>query len=635
MRPKGDAGVDDRHEFSASEPTAPPPGLIGARSEAFLGLVLEHMAEGVMTLDALGRITYVNHVARERYPFLRPGLSVKELARAQALYAADGRIRVPLAATPMARVMRGETINEAEYVVRDGSGQALPFRVSGGPFLEGGRVMGGVLVFADLAEQKRSEQAARASDTWLRGLAANVPATIVVSDRAHRVLYVNRRPTGCDPDGVLGQDMGEFVGLEDRAAFLGALDEVLRAGQPRRVEVRGVGGPTETRWYGISIGPIHEEGRVVALVSVILDDTEKHAAEERYRAQEAVLAEAEENVAMGSWSFDFTTGKTHWSRGMYRMLGEDPGSPPLGLEQYVAMFDPAWRDRQLAEVERVLAAPRPFVHEHHMIRRDGAARVFRVSGRPVPAAGQPPRRMTGVVQDITEQHQAERAKSEFVAIVSHELRTPLTTIRAPLLMLQCGMLDPRDPAGRAIVDIAVESVERMTRLVNDIFDYDRLETGRLTVRREPVDVAEVAARAVDAMRGEAERGGIRLTLAAEPVQVAVDRDRVVQVLTNLLDNALKFSAPGEAVRVAVVPREGGALVTVSDEGPGIAAEHLEAIFERFHQVDNAPTRHMRGTGLGLAIARHIVQLHGGRIWAASEPGAGSTFSFTLPGASSP
>jgi signal transduction histidine kinase len=181
-----------------------------------------------------------------------------------------------------------------------------------------------------------------------------------------------------------------------------------------------------------------------------------------------------------------------------------------------------------------------------------------------------------------------------------------------------------------MVGLAVANTDRLVRLVNDILDIERMDSGHLPLQRAPVAVDELAHTSVQALQATATQAGVRLRTEAEPLEVCADADRIVQTLVNLLGNAIKFSPRGSEVTIRASRREGCALFCVEDHGRGIPAEQLEAIFERFNQVDISDAREKGGSGLGLAIARGIVESHGGHLWAESAPGQGSTFCFTLP-----
>jgi len=241
--------------------------------------------------------------------------------------------------------------------------------------------------------------------------------------------------------------------------------------------------------------------------------------------------------------------------------------------------------------------------------------------------------ITGAVvmfRDVTERRAVERMKDEFVSVVSHELRTPLTSLRGSLGLLQGGLLGEAAPKAQRMVHIAVESTDRLIRLVNDILDVERIAAGKLALHSEAWPAANLVDRAVAEMRGLATQVGVQVEVGAVVGTVEADADRIVQTLANLLSNAIKFSPGQGTVRITTVEDGGEVLFGVSDEGAGIPPDQHEAVFGRFAQLDASDTRAKQGSGLGLAICRGIIAQHGGRIWVESEPGTGATFYFTLP-----
>ena len=240
-----------------------------------------------------------------------------------------------------------------------------------------------------------------------------------------------------------------------------------------------------------------------------------------------------------------------------------------------------------------------------------------------------------VFRDVTERREVDRMKDEFLSIVSHELRTPLTSIRGSLGMLSSGAFDGLPAPALRMLNIATRSSDRLIRLINDILDIERIRSGKLPMALEPVEVSLLVETAVREMNGLAASAQVRLAVLACPGQVLADADRVVQTLTNIVGNAVKFSPAGSTVTVETRCRERPATGRGDPPGPSTRVEGcptamLEAIFEPFEQVDSSDSRAQGGTGLGLAISRGIVERHGGRIWAESEQGRGTTVSFTLP-----
>lgn len=265
---------------------------------------------------------------------------------------------------------------------------------------------------------------------------------------------------------------------------------------------------------------------------------------------------------------------------------------------------------------------------------DGAAArgSLRGSGLEVPRG-----RAVGVVvafTDISERNALDRMKDEFISTVSHELRTPLTSLRAALGLVAGGALTARPDKARQMMDIAVGNTDRLVKLVNDILDLERIGSGKAELQLARFSVNELMHRATQLLQASAAKVNIYFTIDADDVHVWADPDRVLQTLTNLISNAIKFSpqdsTPSEIKLTAQYLNPEEAVLEVQDHGRGIPQEKLQQIFERFKQVDASDSRAKGGTGLGLAICRSIVQQHGGQIWATSTMGEGSTFHFTLP-----
>ena len=232
--------------------------------------------------------------------------------------------------------------------------------------------------------------------------------------------------------------------------------------------------------------------------------------------------------------------------------------------------------------------------------------------------------------DLTRLKQFERARQEFVANVSHELRTPLSHIKGYVETLLSGAKNDPATATRFLQTIA-RNADRLQLLIEDLLTISELESGRVLLNLQTVPLRAVAEKICDDFRARALARGVTLTNKASDIAVRADEGRVEQVLSNLVDNGIKYGREGGRVTINARPlAEDQIEVTVQDDGPGLPPEALERVFERFYRVDKARSREQGGTGLGLAIVKHIVQSHGGRVWATSEPGRGATFCFTLP-----
>jgi two-component system phosphate regulon sensor histidine kinase PhoR len=251
-----------------------------------------------------------------------------------------------------------------------------------------------------------------------------------------------------------------------------------------------------------------------------------------------------------------------------------------------------------------------------------------------------------VIRDLTQLSMLERSRRDLVANVSHELRTPLASLK---LLVETVQSEPPPDVARRMLGQMSHEIDAVTQLVDELHELAQIESGRVTLKLAPLDIGEVIVRALERIRPQADRKGLRVQaeMGAGLAPVLVDADRIGQVLLNLLHNAVKFTSASGSVHVRVCPvnvEEAGrprglpadhpvglwVQVSVSDTGIGIPSQDLPRIFERFYKVDRARTRNAGGTGLGLAIAKHLIEGHGGRLWADSVEGRGSTFSFTLP-----
>jgi two-component system phosphate regulon sensor histidine kinase PhoR len=259
-------------------------------------------------------------------------------------------------------------------------------------------------------------------------------------------------------------------------------------------------------------------------------------------------------------------------------------------------------------------------------------RILEASAQPFSGGGE--RLGLVVLRDVTDLRRLERMRREFVANVSHELRTPLASIRAVVETLEAGAVNDPAVAGDFLRRIIGE-VDHLVGLVDELLDLARLETGRAVLEAESCEPVALLTRAVERLRPQVERTGLTLhvEVPSDLPPVRVDRGRIEQVLINLVHNAVKFTPEGGDIVVSAELADQMVQVSVRDTGVGIAAEELPRIFERFYKSDAA--RRSPGSGLGLAIAKHIVQAHGGTIWAESTPGAGATVSFTVPLAAPP
>jgi two-component system, OmpR family, phosphate regulon sensor histidine kinase PhoR len=252
-------------------------------------------------------------------------------------------------------------------------------------------------------------------------------------------------------------------------------------------------------------------------------------------------------------------------------------------------------------------------------------RIFEINAAPMPGGG-----AVVVLHDVTSVEAAEKSRRDFIANVSHELRTPLTSISGYLETL-LEEPPPRPETTREFLSIILKNSNRMNRLTEDLLELASVESPDYKLSPQPIRASTLVEDAIESLAGMVVDSGVTLESGGAPADiVCADPDAMTQVLGNLIENAMKYGKSGGRIRVYAQAFDDQVEFVVQDFGPGIAYEHLNRIFERFYRVDKARSRDSGGTGLGLAIVKHIIQAHGGRIWAESELGAGAAFHFTLP-----
>jgi PAS domain S-box-containing protein len=369
------------------------------------------------------------------------------------------------------------------------------------------------------------------------------------------------------------------------------------------------------------------ETAAMSLGQMLAQNQERGQADELKRQQEVLL----DSVAEGVCGIDRQGRVTFANSAAARLLGAPPDTL-TGQPMHELLHGSAPPDRQCGrdcELRIVVTQASSTSGEENLFRADGSSFPAEYALTPIRGRG----RFSGSVlsfRDISQRYALDRLKDEFISTVSHELRTPLTSIRGALGLLTSGILGDVNEKASNLLRIALTNSDRLVRLINDILDLERIQSGREPLAFRPVQLADIVKQAIDDMQPMADAAGVKLIHDATRAEVTADPDRMLQVITNLLSNAVKFSPPNSTVSVMLRPGVTGVILSVIDHGRGIPADKLETIFGRFQQVDASDSRQKGGTGLGLAICRTIVMQHSGRIWAERNPVRGSTFRIFLP-----
>ncbi len=369
-------------------------------------------------------------------------------------------------------------------------------------------------------------------------------------------------------------------------------------------------------------------------VGIVRDITQRKAAEAELKGISLRLALALESAQMGIWDWDIENNVLLWDERMYVLYGVEAHEFEGAYSAWLAGVHPLDQGRCDNAIQAALQGEKPYDIEFRVRWPDGTVRWIKANGLVLRNAGGQPVRMVGINFDITERKKLDSMKNEFISTVSHELRTPLTSIRGALGLVVGKHASALPDKARQLLDTANRNSERLTLLINDILDLEKIESGQLGFDLRALDLAALARQALVANEGYGQQHGVSLRLVQAPVCAMVQADelRLLQVFANLISNAVKYSPQGATVDLVLAPgqRPDTVRVRVQDHGPGIPAEFRSRMFQRFAQADSSDTRRRGGTGLGLSITKAIVERHGGSIGFSTVEHMGTEFYFELP-----
>ncbi|MFH1790850.1 MAG: PAS domain-containing sensor histidine kinase [Candidatus Omnitrophota bacterium] len=348
---------------------------------------------------------------------------------------------------------------------------------------------------------------------------------------------------------------------------------------------------------------------------------------------------AEEAAGIGIWDWNIRTGSIHFSERIAHIFGFKKGEFGGTYKDFMNRVHPEDRQRVIDELNDCVKGSQGCDTEHRIVWPNGTVRwvsekgkIFQnyKDGKPV--------RMLAVVQDITKQKQdaeeikeAAEIRSKFATIASHEIRNPLATLKDSVDLILSGTLGDLNESQNRMLDTAMKSINRMINLTTDILDFQKLITGKMQFNMKENSVNETIEEIYRTEHFLVEQRGLYFTLnlADNLPRVRFDKDKIIQVLVNLVNNALKFTEEG-GITITTEKDDNIIRVTIRDTGPGIGEEDMPKLFQTFEQFGGGPVKKEKGTGLGLSICKEIIQGHGGKIWAESKPGEGSSFIFVLP-----
>jgi PAS domain S-box-containing protein len=491
----------------------------------------------------------------------------------------------------------------------------------------------------ELSEAAQAVEALRKERDFVAAVFDTVSTLLLVLDRQGRIVRFNRaceRATGYSFAEVEGRQLWDLLLTpEEHAPVRAVFEQLCRGESPNEHQNLWVAKDGTHRLIAWSNSVLLDDaGRPEYILGAGIDMTERQRAEQAQREAETRFRTLVEQLPAITYvaALDQSSSTLYTSPQIEAMLGFSQAEWMADHQLWLKQIHPGDRERVLAELEQSQASGQPVPSEYRVLTRDGEVKWFRDQAVIVKGDDGQPLFLQGFMFDITDRKHIDRMKNEFVSMVSHELRTPLTSIRGALGLIAGGVAGEVAPHVRTMVDIAYKNSERLGRLIDDILDIEKIESGKMVFDLKPIELGPLVEHMIEANRayGKQFQVGFALESHIEGVEVCADADRLAQALTNLLSNAVKFSPPDETVVISVAPHPIGVRIAVIDRGFGIPDEFRDRIFQKFAQADSSTTRQRGGSGLGLSITKAIVEKLGGQISFESTLGAGTSFFLDLP-----
>ncbi|GAB2699494.1 hypothetical protein GCM10027037_25090 [Mucilaginibacter koreensis] len=609
-----------------------------ANSEARLQGILDTMAEGVGLFDANGKVFYLNHIGQRML-----NLQLTELT--QRAYndekwqnlRLDGSL-LPFEEHPIYTTLKtGKPVFDQEIGVLAPGKEVNYLSINTAPLFDSdGILKGGVGTFMDVTERRKLTNQLVESENQLRGLFEQAPLGMALLRGPEHI-------TELANDNILriwGRSREEMIGrphAEARPELQGQpiiqwLKEVYHTGTVRNngeiaIRLYHHGGLRDA-YINSVYQPIKNAEGVITGVLIILEDVTEavHRKQEIERAQQ-MFSLAVQSAELGTWYIDTKTRKFVPSVRLKELFGYYPDEEML-YEAAVNQVAEEYRSKVVAAVEAAITQNSGYDLEYPILGyHDQQLRWVKATGRLYPATDDQAAFFAGTVIDITDRKELEQRKDDFISIASHELKTPITSLKAALQLMGRLKNNPSPTMLPKMIDQANRSMDKITTLIDDLLNATRMNEGQMKLNKTKFTIYEMLNGCCHHIRvgGKHEL----IVQGDQDLRIYADEHRIDQVVVNFVNNAVKYAPNSREIYLIAERVNGQARIAVKDTGPGIAAEKLPYLFDRYYRVDHSGAQYS-GLGLGLYISAEIIKRHGGEIGVDSEVGKGSTFWFTLP-----
>ncbi|WP_207423044.1 PAS domain S-box protein [Desertivirga brevis] len=610
-------------------------------NEQQLQRVFDHMAEGVGITDTTGKIIYSNPMAHQilstdsaRFPERRS--NSPEWYNVHL----DGRPMADDEHPTMVAMATGKPVFNFEFAIERPGSSRMYLTMNAAPITDAeGNVTGSVGMFTDITERKQTEVALQATKDALEkqkqlyeAITSGTPDLMYVLDLDYKFIYANKallNMWGKTWETAVGKGLREN-GYEEWHAKMHEreIDQVRITKKPIRGEVSFPHATLGRRIYDYILTPLFDEsGEVIAVPGTTRDITD-------IKNAEAAIAESEERFRTMAESSgiligvgDETSNVTYFNQAWSKLTGKT--TEELLAYGWSELIHPEDKDAYLNLYLDAVKNQAPYTGEYRILSASGEYRWLYAFATP---RFKPDGSFAGFIGsfiDITERKEDEQRKNDFISMVSHELKTPLTSLSSYIQILERRARQRGDDLAVGMLGKATKQAGKMKTLINGFLNVSRLESSKIHIEPQLFDLAGLLKDIEEEIMAQVDTHHI-VFAPVEETLVNADKDKIGQVITNLISNAVKYSPFESAIKIACVTKQGKAIISVQDEGMGINQEDLPKLFERYYRAKNTSNGNIAGFGIGLYLCCEIVKRHQGEIWAESELGKGSTFYFELP-----